>query len=184
MSGVEIEGNRYETIENMTSSICAFYKELFFETEPWRPKVDDLSLLSLFTSAKEVLEMQFDEEEVVKALHECCGDQAPGPNGMTIVFLQENWDTVRGDMLTMFSKFYSNGKFVASLNATFTRLIPKRADTHNIKDYRPISSISCIYKLLSKVLARRLRYVIGLSFLSITTPWLERANFGCSAHCK
>jgi len=61
----------------------------------------------------------------------------------------------------MFSEFHLNGKFVASLNATFIGLIPKKANAQNIKDYRPISLIGCIYKLLSKVLARKLRSVIG-----------------------
>ena len=31
----------------------------------------------------------------------------------------------------------------------------------NIRDYQPISLVRCIYKLLSKVLAQRLRGVIG-----------------------
>jgi len=61
----------------------------------------------------------------------------------------------------MFSEFYNNGKFVTSLSATLIGLIPKRADAQIIKDYCPISLIGCIYKLLSKVLARRLRSVIG-----------------------
>ena len=61
----------------------------------------------------------------------------------------------------MFLDFNTNGKFVASLNATFIGLIPKRADAQNIMDYRPISLIDCIYKLLSKVLACRQRGVIG-----------------------
>jgi len=78
MSGVEIEENRYETIDSMKSSIHIFYKKLFSETEPWRPRVEGLSLLSLSTSAREVLEMSFDEEEVTRALHDCCGDKAPG----------------------------------------------------------------------------------------------------------
>jgi len=63
--------------------------------------------------------------------------------------------------MSMFSEFHTNGKFVTSLNATFIALIPKRSHAQNIKDYRPISSVSCIYKLLSKVLARRLRDVIS-----------------------
>ena len=58
----------------MKSSIHGFYNELFYETEPWRPKVDGLSLPSLSTSAREVLEMQFDEE-VIRALHDYCGDK-------------------------------------------------------------------------------------------------------------
>jgi len=159
MSGLEIEGNCYETIESMKSSIHGFYKKLFSGTEPWRPKVDGLSLPSLSPSAREVLEMQFDEE-VIRALHNSCGDKAPGSDGMTTTFLQANWDAVRGDVLTMFSEFYTCGKFVASLNGTFIGLIPKRTDAQNIKDDRPINMIGCVYKSLSKVLARRLRCVI------------------------
>jgi len=50
---------------------------------------------------------------------------------------------------------------VASLNATFLGLIPKKAKAENIRDFRSISLVGCIYKLLSKVLARRLRSIIG-----------------------
>ena len=63
--------------------------------------------------------------------------------------------------MSRFSEFHTNGKFVTSLNVTFIALIPKRANAQNIKDYRPISLVGCIYNLLSKVLARRLRDVIG-----------------------
>ena len=63
--------------------------------------------------------------------------------------------------MSMFSEFHTNGKFVTSLNATFIVLILERVDEQNIKDYRPISLVGCIYNLLSKVLARRLRDVIG-----------------------
>uniref|UniRef100_A0A7C9DZZ5 Reverse transcriptase domain-containing protein n=1 Tax=Opuntia streptacantha TaxID=393608 RepID=A0A7C9DZZ5_OPUST len=77
------------------------------------------------------------------------------------MLLQANWDTIRGDVLSMFLEFHTNGKFVTSLNATFVTLIPKRVDVQHIKDYRPISLVGCIYKLLSKVLARKLNDVIG-----------------------
>ena len=40
--------------------------------------MDGLSLPSLSTSAREVLEMPFDEEAVIRALHDCCGNKAPG----------------------------------------------------------------------------------------------------------
>ena len=64
-------------------------------------------------------------------------------------------------MLKLFDEFYSSEKFVASLNSTFIGLIPKKAGAVNLKDFRPISLVGSVYKLLSKVLARRLRGVIG-----------------------
>ena len=54
-----------------------------------------------------------------------------------------------------------------SLNATFILLIPKKVDATNIRDFRPISLIGSVYKLLSKVLANRLALVLdGLLFES------------------
>jgi len=56
--------------------------------------VDNLSLPSLSIAAREILERQFDEEEITKALFDCCGDKVPGPDGMKMAFLQANWDIV------------------------------------------------------------------------------------------
>ena len=39
-------------------------------------------------------------------------------------------------------------------------MIPKISNAVNIKDFRPISLVGSIYKLLSKVLANRLRMVL------------------------
>ena len=157
MSFVVVDGVQYDAFPNMKFAIYNFYKSLFSESEPWRPKVDTLPLplpLPLLRdSKKEFIEMPFSEEEVTKALPDCCGDKAPRPNGMTMAFLQGNWDTVSGNVMKMVTEFFSSGKFVASINATFIGLIPKKANAENIRDFRPINLVGCIYKLLSKALA-------------------------------
>ena len=56
--------------------------------------------------------------------------------------------------------FHRTCIFEKSLNATFLCLIPKKINAINIKDFRPISIVGSLYKLLSKVLAHRLRYVL------------------------
>ena len=49
--------------------------------------------------------------------------------------------------------------FEKYLNATFLCLIPKKVSAVNIKDFRPVSRVGSLYKLLAKVLAHRLRGV-------------------------
>ena len=71
---------------------------------------------------------------------------------------------------------------MASLNATFIRLIPKKDDSQNIKDYHPISWVGCIYKLLSKVLARRLSGVIGNLISENQSAFVGEGK--CCACCK
>lgn len=48
------------------------------------------------------------------------------------------------------------GDFVGRLDATFSTRVPERGGVLNIKDFRPISLGSSVYKILSKVLAKRL----------------------------
>jgi hypothetical protein len=63
--------------------------------------------------------------------------------------------------MAVFSKFHNSCQFERSLNATFVSLIPKKADAEEIKDFRPISLVGGVYKMISKVLANRLKSVLG-----------------------
>ena len=67
---------------------------------------------------------------------------------------------VESDVLAIFEEFYHHSKFEKSLNATFIALIPKKNDASNIRDFRLISLVGSLYKILSKVLANRLKQVL------------------------
>ncbi|RVX09051.1 Transposon TX1 uncharacterized 149 kDa protein [Vitis vinifera] len=110
---------------------------------------------------KTALESPFMEEEVFDALVGCNGDKAPGPDGFSMAFWLFAWDFVKADVMSFFKEFYENGKFVKSLNATFMVLIPKKAGAEALRDYRPISLVGSLYKWLAKILANRLKKVVG-----------------------
>ena len=74
-------------------------------------------------------------------------------------FFHHCWRVVEKDVLAFFEDFYQYSKFEKSLNATFITLIPKKNDTSNIRDFMPISLVECVYKILAKVLANRLKRV-------------------------
>ena len=60
-----------------------------------------------------------------------------------------------------FAEFQNSSHFERSLNSTFIVLIPKKGGTDNLKDFRPISLVGSLYKILAKVLANRLKRVVG-----------------------
>ena len=60
-----------------------------------------------------------------------------------------------------FKDFHDQGKFVKSINAFFMVLIPKKEGAKDLKDFRPISLVGSLYKLLAKVLANRLKKLMG-----------------------
>lgn len=57
-------------------------------------------------------------------------------------------------------EFHRNDKLVKGLNTTFIVLISKKENPQKVEDYRPVSLIGCLYKILSKLLATRLQKVI------------------------
>ena len=63
--------------------------------------------------------------------------------------------------MNFFREFYDHNKFVKNLNATFVVLIPKKAGVEDLRDFRPISLVGSLYKWLAKVLANRLKKVVG-----------------------
>ena len=50
-----------------------------------------------------------------------------------------------------FNEFYEHYRFVRSLNSIFLVLIPKKGDAMDIKDFKPISLVGGLYKILGKV---------------------------------
>ena len=68
---------------------------------------------------------------------------------------------VKDEVKGFFIEFYEKKQFVKSLNATFLVLIPKKGNVKDLKDYGSISLLGGLYKILAKVLANRLRCVIG-----------------------
>ena len=64
------------------------------------------------------------------------------------------------NVLAVFEEFYQRSKFEKSLNATFIALIPKKNGASNIQDFRPISLVGSVYKILAKVLENRLKKVL------------------------
>ena len=71
------------------------------------------------------------------------------------------WDVVKIGIMGLFREFHERSRFVKSLNATFLVLVPKKGGAEDLKDFRPISLVGSLYKLLANVLANRIKKVMG-----------------------
>ena len=122
------------------------------------PTMDGLDFACIEEDESLSLEKEFTKEEVIQVLREMEGDKAPSPDGFTMTFFQKCW-SVEKDVMDVFEYFHRHFVFEQSMNASFLTLIPK-CNAINIKDFRPIKLVGNVYKLLSKVLANRLRAVL------------------------
>ena len=99
--------------------------------------------------------------EIKAAIDECDGDKAPGPDGYSMEAFRKGWVVIKNDVMGVFNEFFGKGIVNACTNSTYICLIPKKLSSLKLKDYRPISLVTSLYKILAKVLSLRLREVLG-----------------------
>jgi hypothetical protein len=86
--------------------------------------------------------------------------KAPGPDGMPAIFFKRFWDLVGGKVQQEILGILNGGSIPAGWNETVIVLIPKIKISERIKDLRPISLCNLVFKIVSKVIACRLKEVL------------------------
>ncbi|RVW50857.1 Transposon TX1 uncharacterized 149 kDa protein [Vitis vinifera] len=145
--------------EHHRGDITIFQKALLESSwESWRVEGIDWSPISEESASR--LDSPFAEAEIFNAIFQLDRDKAPGPDGFTIAVFQDCWDVIKEDLVRVFAEFHNSGIINQNTNASFIVLLPKKSQSKKISDFRPISLITCLYKIIAKVLSGRLRGVL------------------------
>ncbi len=161
ISQLIINGTTATNQDEIQDHIAQFYEQLYLEDGHRRPYLDGASFSTISTEEAAWLDRPFEEDEITNVIQGCDGDKAPGPDGFSLAFFQHCWCIVRGDILAVCNEFHKHCQFERSLNATFVSLIPKKHGAIQIKDFRPISLVGGMYKIIAKLLVNRLSAVLG-----------------------
>lgn len=157
VGSVSVNGVMVEDPGMIKDAAVEFFGNNFKEERRIRPVLEGVFTRKLESGVARHLEKQFEEKEILAALKGCCSFKAPGPDGFNFSFVKKGWDFLKDTVFKFFSEFYTNGKLTKGINSTFVALIPKVACPLSFKEYRPISMVGWVYKLLSKVLANRIK---------------------------
>ncbi|XP_024630578.1 uncharacterized protein [Medicago truncatula] len=82
----------------------------------------------------------------------------------------------KDEVRIIFDQFHANEMLPKSMLAYFVALIPKASSPLELKDYRPIYLVGSLYKLLAKVLARRLTGVMSSVISPTQSAFLKGRN--------
>ncbi|KAL6328062.1 hypothetical protein AAG906_033333 [Vitis piasezkii] len=159
----ELENERglvLKNAESITEEILHYFEKLYTSPtgESWGVEGLDWSPISEKSALR--LDSPFTEEEISKAIFQLDRDKAPGPDGFTIAVFQECWDVIKEELVRVFAEFHRSGIINQNTNASFIVLLPKKSLSKRISDFRPISLITSLYKIIAKVLSGRLRGVL------------------------
>ncbi|XP_050233132.1 uncharacterized protein LOC126681628 [Mercurialis annua] len=156
ISEIESDSTVYTTPTDIRLHIRNYFSNLFSSNNDLNFDLSNLHFKSVSSSYAAQLIKPFTELEIYNALSSCGMSKAPGPDEFNFFFYRKAWSYLKHDIMNMFSSFYNTSRLPKGLNSSFMVLIPKVTGSNNLKDYRPISLVNGIYKLLSKVLSCRL----------------------------
>ena len=139
-----------------------YFRELFTTSSLTRDnEVADLIPRKITEEMNEYLTKEFHKEEIFQVIHSMHLTKALGLDGMPVIFYQKYWDIIGDDVSKKILTILNSNAPMADLNKTNIALIPKIKNPTKMSDFRPISLCNVSYKIISKILAKRLKPILS-----------------------
>jgi len=158
---MDLEGTNQSSREALRSATFNYFRSHYKATE----KEDTLEQLqvikqvSCFFSDEETNELgkQITLHEVEKTVEIMPKDKSLDPYGWTHELFHHFFDIMGSDLLVVVEESRLTSRVSGSLNATSVALILKESKPISFNDFRPIALCNFSYKVISKVIASRLK---------------------------
>jgi len=160
VKGVQVGDQWCEEPQVVRREARALFEERFVARHDFGVRLDNVQFKKLTEEESASIVSSITEEEVKEAIWMCEGSKSPGPYGFNFNFIKHNWETIKHDVLAVIQSFEESGIISKGCNASFIALVPKVRDPTKLDEYRPISLVGSLYKIVAKVLSCRMKKVL------------------------
>ena len=141
-----------------------FYQKLFTKQENCVETQNEI-LNKLPTSMEneqnEYLTKLINKNELKQAIFPMQNDKSPGIDGIPVEFYKTFYKTLENDLIQLYNNILFLEKNITNtMKQAIITLIPKKGDSNKLKYWRSISLLCIDYKILTKILANRLKHVL------------------------
>jgi hypothetical protein len=102
------------------------------------------------------LDLPFSIEELDTSISQG-NKSACGMDGLSNCFIKKYWHFFRTPLHNYFATVLEKKELTPTFRTGLIKLIPKKGDPSKLTNWRPISLLSCMYKILSRALNNRLK---------------------------
>ena len=152
---------------SILKELSNYYENLFKsrDAELLDCNIDELNSLTglkkLSKNDSKLLEGRLTIQEISKSLKAMKNQKCPGIDGFPAEFFKVFWGKLKFFVLRSLNCGYENGKMSISLRQCIISCLPKGDKPRQyLKNWRPISLLSVVYKIASSALAARLKTVL------------------------
>ncbi|PNX98271.1 RNA-directed DNA polymerase, partial [Trifolium pratense] len=98
--------------------------------------------------------------EIKEAIFSMGPLKSPGPDGLHPIFFQTQWSIVGASVCKVVRDIFADPSGIRNINETLLVLIPKVDGPTSLKQFRPISLCNVIYKVVTKIIATRMKNIM------------------------
>lgn len=136
-------------------------------------------------SVSELVHQDITVEEVIEAIKELAPRKSPGVDGLGAAFYKTCSEQIAPILCEVYANILKRKLLPPSMRQSVIVLIPKKISSDNIRsadDYRPISLLTVDYKMLAKILSKRLESALQTVVGEHQTYGFKGRTIGSNLH--
>ena len=151
------------SLNDILNEIKLFYKNIYNSKSPENNQntIDFITQnihTTLNNDQKICLDEDLTESEITSVIKNMKRNKSPGSDGFTIEFYQFFWSDIKQHLIRAYNHAFQVNKLSISQRRGIITCIPKaNKDRTYMKKWRPITLLNTDYKILSNILANRLK---------------------------
>lgn len=157
-------GVRYENHSEIENHCVDYFSNIMGSDIDHRMfQQDDLNLLFDFRCSPEdrlSFTAEFSTQEIKDVFFSLPRNKTSGPDGYSAEFFTACWQVIGPEVTAAVREFFRSGQMLRQWNATTLILIPKVNNASSATEFRPISRLNTVYKVISKLISIRLKAVL------------------------
>ena len=161
-----MNGSTAESVQEVKDEAVGFFQRLLgstcssYSSNERREMLSEIVQKRLTDAQAAEMELEVTYDEIKNTLFSLKDMKAPGPDGYNAYFFKKSWPII-GDLVSAtIQEFFTTGKLLKELNATILALVPKIPNPSTMSEFRPISCCNTIYKVISKIIASRIKRIL------------------------